>query len=86
MKLGKILTFKDIIEDESLPPEAIIENGVLLDQSLLTIIAPAKSKKTFLCMNFAKAIASGNGFAGFDVNWIDSNNYQTEYWDKKLYF
>ena len=45
MKLGKILTFKDIIEDESLPPEAIIENGVLLDQSLLTIIAPAKSKK-----------------------------------------
>ena len=68
MKLGKILTFKDIIEDDSLPPEAIIENGVLLDQSLLIIIAPAKSKKTFLCMNFAKAIASGNGFAGFDVN------------------
>ncbi len=68
MKIGKILTFKDIIEDDSTPPEAIIENGVLLDQSLLTIIAPAKSKKTFLCMNFAKAIASGNGFAGFDVN------------------
>lgn len=68
MNLGQLMTFKSILEDDSEPPEAIIEDGVLLDQSILTIIAPSKSKKTFLCMNFAKAIASGEGFAGFNIN------------------
>ena len=67
MYLGKILTFKDIMNDNSLPPEAIIKNGILLDKTILAVIGPAKTKKTYLCMNFAKAIASGGNFAGFEA-------------------
>ena len=64
MKIGEILTFKYIMNDDSLPPEPIIKDGILLDKTILAVIGPAKTKKTFLCMNFAKAIASGGSFAG----------------------
>jgi hypothetical protein len=35
MILGKILTFKDIMNDDLLPPEAIIKDGILLDKTIL---------------------------------------------------
>ena len=68
MKIGEILTFKDIMNDDSLPPKPIIKDGILLDKTILAVIGPAKTKKTFLCMNFAKAIASGGSFAGFEAS------------------
>ena len=39
-------TLKQILEDDSTPPEPIINNGILLDNTILIIVGPAKSKKT----------------------------------------
>jgi len=75
MKIGEIFTFNYIINDDSLPPEPIIKDGILLDKTILAVIGPAKSKKTFLCMNFAKAIASGGSFAGFEVSGTNKVMY-----------
>ena len=75
MKIGEILTFKYIMNDDSLPPEPIIKDGILLDKTILAVIGPAKTKKTFLCMNFAKAIASGGSFAGFEVSGTNKVMY-----------
>ena len=62
-----LYSLKEITEDNSQPPEPIIDNGVLLDGTILLIIGPPKSKKTFLTQNLAIAIASGQDFAGFKV-------------------
>ena len=75
MKIGEILTFKDIMNDNSLPPKPIIKDGILLDKTILAVIGPAKTKKTFLCMNFANAIASGGSFAGFEVSGTNKVMY-----------
>ena len=75
MKIGEILTFKDIMDDDSLPPKPIIKDGILLDKTILAVIGPAKTKKTFLCMNFAKAIASGGSFAGFEASGTNKVMY-----------
>ena len=75
MKIGEILTFKDIMNDNSLPPEPIIKDGILLDKTILAVIGPAKTKKTFLCMNFANAIASGGSFAGFEASGTNKVMY-----------
>ena len=58
---------KQILEDKTFPPEPIIDNGILLDKTMLFIVGPAKSKKTFLTQNFALSIAMGNDFAGFKI-------------------
>ena len=62
-----IYTLKSILEDDSSPPEPIIDNGILLDGTILLIVGPAKSKKTFLTQNLALSIAMGNDFAGFKI-------------------
>ena len=62
-----IYTLKSILEDDSSPPEPIIDNGILLDGTILIIVGPAKSKKTFLTQNLALSIAMGNDFAGFKI-------------------
>ena len=38
----------EIINDKTNPPKPIIENGVLLNGTILLIVGPAKSKKTFI--------------------------------------
>lgn len=48
-------------------PEPIIKNGILLDKTMLVIVGPPKSKKTFLAQNLALAIASGKSFANFEI-------------------
>ena len=60
-------SLKEILEDDSSPPEPIIDNGILLDGTILIIVGPAKSKKTFLTQNLALSIAMGNDFAGFKI-------------------
>ena len=60
-------TLTEIIQDKSTPPNPIIDNGVLLDGTILLIVGPAKSKKTFLTQNLALAIAFGDDFAGFKI-------------------
>ena len=57
---------KNLIElrnDNTTPPPDIIGDGIMIERSLLTIIGPAKSGKSFLAMNFASAIASGGSFS-----------------------
>jgi len=65
--MSNIITFYDAVHDDSEPPEPIIDEGVLLYKTILMIIGEAKVKKSFLAMNFAIAIAKGEGFAGFTV-------------------
>jgi hypothetical protein len=62
-----IYTLKEIINDHSPMPEPIIKNGILLDKTMLVIVGPPKSKKTFLAQNLALAIASGKSFANFEI-------------------
>ena len=52
-----IYTLKQIMNDNSPMPEPIIKNGILLDKTMLVIVGPPKSKKTFLAQNLALAIA-----------------------------
>ena len=63
-----IYTLKQIMTDHSPMPEPIIKNGILLDKTMLVIVGPPKSKKTFLAQNIALAIASGKSFANFEIN------------------
>ena len=67
MKNLKLFSIKEVIEDSSQPPKPIIDNGVLLDGTILLILGAPKSKKTFLTQNLAISIASGHDFAGFRV-------------------
>ena len=66
--MQEIITFYDIVNDNTEPPAPIIGDGILLDNTILTIIGQAKAKKSFLALNFAVAIARGKGFAGFSVD------------------
>jgi len=60
-------TLTEILEDTSSPPKPIIDKGILLDGTILLIVGPAKSKKTFLTQNLALSIAMGEDFAGFKI-------------------
>ena len=60
-------TLAELINDNSEPPNPIIDNGILLDGTILIIVGPAKSKKTFLTQNLGLSIAMGNDFAGFKI-------------------
>ena len=66
-KMAELMTFSDIINDMSEPPDPIVGDGVLLDNTILEIVGEAKSKKTFLALNMSVAIASGNSFAGLNI-------------------
>ena len=66
-KMAELITFSDIINDMSEPPEPIVGDGVLLDNTILEIVGEAKSKKTFLALNMSVAIASGKSFAGLNI-------------------
>ena len=63
----KLVGLTELLSDDSSPPKPIIDNGLLLDGTLLLLIGPPKSKKTFLTMNLALSIASGSDFSGFKV-------------------
>lgn len=63
----RLYTLKEILEDKSKPPKPIIDDGLLLDGTLLMIVAKAKHQKTFLAQNMAISIAFGSDFAGFKV-------------------
>ena len=66
-KMTELITFSDIVNDKSEPPEPIIGDGVLLDNTILEIVGEAKSKKTFLALNMSIAMASGKSFAGLNI-------------------
>ena len=66
-KHKSLWTLTEILEDTSSPPEPIIDDGILLDGTILLIVGPAKSKKTFLTQNLALSIAMGIDFAGFKI-------------------
>ena len=61
------ITLKELLEDNSEPSSPIIDDGILLDGTILMLISPPKHKKTFLTQNIALSIASGKGFADFKV-------------------
>jgi len=61
------ITLKELLEDNSEPPSPIIDDGILLDGTILMLISPPKHKKTFLTQNIALSIASGKDFADFKV-------------------
>lgn len=67
MRKIKLYTLKEILEDKSKPPKPIVDDGLLLDGTILMIIAKAKHQKTFLAQNMAISIAFGSDFAGFKV-------------------
>ena len=56
MDNDKIKTFYEITNDHSEPPQPIIDDGILLDSSLLTVIGKHKSNKSFLAFNLGVAI------------------------------
>jgi hypothetical protein len=66
-KSSELMTFWDIVNDQSVPPTPIVGDGVLLDKTILQIVGEAKSKKTFLALNLTLAIASGESFSGFNI-------------------
>ena len=65
--MKNIISLSDILSDTSEPPEAIVEGGILLKDTMLVIIGSAKTGKTFLGMNLALSIASGTEFLGFNI-------------------
>ena len=67
VKMTDLMTFLDVVNDKSIPPAPIVGNGVLLYKTILQIVGEAKSKKTFLTLNMTLAMASGQGFAGFNI-------------------
>jgi len=62
-----LTTFKKMKEDTSVPPIPIIGNGILLDNTMLTIVGPPKIGKTFLIFDLAIAIATGTQFLGTEI-------------------
>ena len=60
--------FENISKQEiTIIGEPIIDNGLLLDGTILLIVGPPKSKKTFFTQNMALSIAAGSEFAGFSI-------------------
>ena len=62
-----IVTLWELYNDDSPIPAPIIDDGILLDKTMLMIIGAPKNKKTFLAWNIAIALAKGEGFACFKV-------------------
>lgn len=66
--LNDILTLHDILTDTTDPPPPIIDDGILLEKTILLIYGQPKSRKTFLALNMALGIAQGKSFAGFNIS------------------
>ena len=66
--MKEIMSFLELVPDISEPPQPIIGNGILLPQSLLTIIGAPKVGKSFLVFNLVAAMAAGIGFACFYID------------------
>lgn len=62
-----IVSFWELLNDNSTPPTPIIDNGILLDKTMLMIIGEPKSRKSFLAFNIATALSSGESFACFTI-------------------
>src|ERR1700690_1211921 len=60
----QVSDLKTIVEDTSKAPPAIIEEGILLDETMLLVYGKPKTHKTFLAMNLGLGISAGRGFAG----------------------
>ena len=60
-------TLREILNDSTEPPTPIVNDGLLLNGTILIIVGPPKSKKTFICQNLALSIAAGEDFAGFSI-------------------
>ena len=64
--MNELITFYDLVNDQSTPPPSIIGDGVLLDKTILMLLGEPKAQKSFLALNMTIAMASGNNFAGFN--------------------
>jgi len=62
-----VMTLDEILNDQTTPPAPIIDDGVLLEDTILLVYGEPKSRKTFLALNWALAIAHGKDFAGFRI-------------------
>ncbi|MBI5020550.1 MAG: AAA family ATPase [Ignavibacteriales bacterium] len=62
-----IKSLDTIMKDNDKAPSPIIDDGILLDKTLLLVFGQPKAKKTFLCLNMGLAIAQGKSFAGFKI-------------------
>jgi RecA-family ATPase len=67
LQIKNPITLREILNDTTAPPEPIIDDGLLLDGTILLIVGPPKSKKTFFTQNLALSLAAGSEFAGFSV-------------------
>ena len=65
---NQIRTLAEILGDNTPEPADIIKGGILKNKSLLLIAGQQKSKKSFLAMNMALAIATGKPFACFAID------------------
>ncbi len=61
-------TFKFMKEDNTAPPTPIVGDGILLHNTILTIIGPPKTGKSFLVFDLAVRIASGRPFLGSNIS------------------
>lgn len=60
-------SFSEIMKDNSNPPPPIIDNGILLKNTLLLINGQQKVGKSFLIGNLGLAMAKGISFACFKI-------------------
>jgi len=66
--MENIYSFLELVNDNTEPPEPIIDGGILLPKTLLLIVGKEKIGKSFLSCNMATAMTSGIDFAGFKIN------------------
>ncbi len=64
----KFYTLEQLLIDESVPPKAIIGDGILLPQTLMLITGLPKAKKSMLAANLTIALASGKSFSFFKID------------------
>lgn len=64
---NNLYTLEQILKDDSTPPPQLIEEGILIDKSLLLIAGSKKARKTFLAYNLGIALSVGKSFAGFII-------------------
>jgi len=63
----EIYSLTQLLQDNAVAPTPLIDDGILLKQSLLLITGAKKARKTFLAYNFGVALAAGVNFAGFKI-------------------
>ena len=78
---------RQIIEDNSEPQAPIIDNGVLLKNTILTVFGAPKARKSFFAMNCGIAIACGEDFCGLPLDEdseSDLTDSRLETWASQL--